>query len=1191
MALTRPRAAQIYNLDYKQATRVVTVANITLSGGAPATVDGVSLSANNRILVTAQSTGSQNGIYLVSTVGSGSNGTWVRTNDANDTGEIEAGMIVMVTEGSVYADTQWKLITDDPITIGSTALTFTQNYSANSISGGTSNVTVYSNANVTISSAGTSNVLIVSSTGLVVAGTVSATGNITGSYFIGNGSQLTGVAAGSTYSNSNVTSLLAAFGSNTISTTGTITSASLVGGSITISGNNITGTGATLTIDPNGSGGNDGNVIIAGNLSVTGNITYIDSNVITTNEKSITLANNVNTGSAADGSGVDIGNNTLAYWRFNNATTSWQSNIGLTPAANGTLNLGGTSNYWATVYATGSSISGNVTGGNILTGGLISATGNITGGNITIPGSANISTFIGNVFFGSVPAQPTYYNIAPLNINNSLAAATKVQLNLINTGGGAGAGSGIDFYTYQISVAAANAEARIAGIDDGNYSAYLSLQTKTPGSTGTNTLVERVKIDSTGASVVANITGGNLLTGGLVSATGNITTANTLTATGTTATGVLAAVLGTANVALHAFAIVTAAGSANSSAQFAFQNNNTGSNASTDIALYNNNGTDTSYFVDMGIVSSTYNGTASGANLFSANDGYVYVAGNSITGPVGSGANIGNLILGATNGQVITWLGNTSTANIITRVSTTGLAVTGVVSATANVTGGNILTGGLVSATSTITGTSLLGAVVSVTGAITGASVVGGVMTGSSVSVTGNITGSFFNGNGSALTGVSALWPVTNTAGVNGPTTISIGQNANAGTNGVVIGYAAGQGGNAYTVAVGGGAGGTGQNTQAVAVGYGAGATSQGTYSVAIGTYAGYSSQAQSSIVLNASGATQNATNSGFYVNPVRNDTGNTSNVVYYNATTKELTYAPASAGSSITNGTSNVVVAASSNVTIGVAGTAAVATFATTGEYVTGVVSATGNITGGNISATNHTGTNVSVTGTITAASTVGGVITGSSASVSGTVTGASLTGTITTASQTNITSVGTLGALSVTGNVTAGGHVGTIYTNSIINTGANATGNIGSSSLYFNTVFAKATSAQYADLAEMYCADAPYTPGTVVEFNGTAEITITTESHSTRVAGIISTNPSYLMNATLDCENALEVALVGRVPCSVVGTIYKGDRLVASGSYPGVATALDMSQYQPGCIVAKALEDYNSTEPGIIEVAVGRT
>jgi hypothetical protein len=136
---------------------------------------------------------------------------------------------------------------------------------------------------------------------------------------------------------------------------------------------------------------------------------------------------------------------------------------------------------------------------------------------------------------------------------------------------------------------------------------------------------------------------------------------------------------------------------------------------------------------------------------------------------------------------------------------------------------------------------------------------------------------------------------------------------------------------------------------------------------------------------------------------------------------------------------------------------------------------------------------------------------------------------------------------------------------------------------------VFAKATSAQYADMAEMYRADSSYTPGTVLDFGGAEEVTTTTQSHSTQVAGIVSTNPSYLMNSTLTGINAVEVALVGRVPCQVIGTIAKGDRLVAS-STPGVATRLDLSQYQPGCIIGKALEAYNSETVGTIEVAVGR-
>ena len=184
MGLTRPRAYQIFDIDYKQSVRVVTVSNVTLSGGAPSQVDGVSLSLNDRVLVTGQTTGSQNGLYYVTTVGAGSNGTWARSIDGNETGEIQAGMIVMVTEGTTYADTQWKLTTDDPITIGSTALTFVPNVQANSISSGTSNVVVTANANVTISSAGTANVLTISSDTATLAGNLVPSTDLT--YSLGN---------------------------------------------------------------------------------------------------------------------------------------------------------------------------------------------------------------------------------------------------------------------------------------------------------------------------------------------------------------------------------------------------------------------------------------------------------------------------------------------------------------------------------------------------------------------------------------------------------------------------------------------------------------------------------------------------------------------------------------------------------------------------------------------------------------------------------------------------------------------------------------------------------------------------------------------------------------------------------------------------------------------------------------------
>ena len=180
---------------------------------------------------------------------------------------------------------------------------------------------------------------------------------------------------------------------------------------------------------------------------------------------------------------------------------------------------------------------------------------------------------------------------------------------------------------------------------------------------------------------------------------------------------------------------------------------------------------------------------------------------------------------------------------------------------------------------------------------------------------------------------------------------------------------------------------------------------------------------------------------------------------------------------------------------------------------------------------------------------------------------------------------------AVTATANITGGNLIttGTMsLTGNIVSTGANAVANIGSATLYFNTVFAKATSAQYADLAEMYRADADYAPGTLVIFGGPEEVTVTDSSHDTKVVGVVSENPSYTMNAGLSGEYVLPVALTGRVPCCVYGNISIGDLLV-SGNITGTATRLDSAQYQPGCVIGKSLADYNSDTVGKIEIAVG--
>ena len=269
MGLTRPRASQIFDLDYKQATRVITVSNVMLTGGAPSVVDGVSLVSGDRILVTGQTTTSENGLYDVTVVGVGSDGTWERTDDGNATGEILAGMIVMVTEGVAYHDTQWKLTTDNPIVIGTTALVFELNTSGNSVSNGTSNITVLTNANVNVTVANVQ-VAAFASTGSYITGSVSATGNVTGSYILGNGSLLTGLPE--TYANSNVASYLSSGTVSTdikttaaISATGVVTGSSLVGTVITAAQPNITSIGSLTNLSVAGN-------TTTSNVSISGSV-------------------------------------------------------------------------------------------------------------------------------------------------------------------------------------------------------------------------------------------------------------------------------------------------------------------------------------------------------------------------------------------------------------------------------------------------------------------------------------------------------------------------------------------------------------------------------------------------------------------------------------------------------------------------------------------------------------------------------------------------------------------------------------------------------------------------------------------------------------------------------------------------------------------------------------------------------
>jgi hypothetical protein len=149
--------------------------------------------------------------------------------------------------------------------------------------------------------------------------------------------------------------------------------------------------------------------------------------------------------------------------------------------------------------------------------------------------------------------------------------------------------------------------------------------------------------------------------------------------------------------------------------------------------------------------------------------------------------------------------------------------------------------------------------------------------------------------------------------------------------------------------------------------------------------------------------------------------------------------------------------------------------------------------------------------------------------------------------------------------------------------NTPNTIVGRDGSGNFAANVIDATTARAKYADLAEKYDSDAVYEPGTVVVFGGDKEITVTDIEEDARVAGVISTNPAYLMNNDSD---GLAVALRGKVPCKVVGIVQKGDILVSS-AISGHAKAGNSASL-PATIVGKSLENKFDDGIGIIMIVV---
>ena len=307
-------------------------------------------------------------------------------------------------------------------------------------------------------------------------------------------------------------------------------------------------------------------------------------------------------------------------------------------------------------------------------------------------------------------------------------------------------------------------------------------------------------------------------------------------------------------------------------------------------------------------------------------------------------------------------------------------------------------------------------------------------------------------------------------------------------------------------------------------------------------------------------------------------------------------------------NGVFAIGNAATVGTTLGVTGNSSGGNLTTGGQ-----VSAIGNITGGNVLTAGlvqgatlsaianvqagnlRTVGQVSSTGNITSAANIAGTFfLGNGSQLTGLSLGVSVTKFV------NGTTEGNIGVSGGNVNFDVGGvanvlvlttgtafFAGNVSTIGIEKTGTNAIGNIGSSSNYFNRVFATATTALYADVAERFAADELLEPGTVVELGGTKEITRSTVDLSENVFGVISTRPAYTMNGGAgEDDTHPAVAMTGRVPVKCVGTVRKGDRLVSAGE--GVARAAQPGEATAFNVIGRSLENKHTAELGTIEAIV---
>ena len=943
---------------------------------------------------------------------------------------------------------------------------------------------------------------------------------------------------------------------NGLTLTGTVFSVNVDNETTAISaGNVIVKAGANL-VTPNIGNATGNSVTLTGNgllsattVSATGNVSGANANI--TNGVYATsgdftgnlIAGNVQSNGAFSAASISTAGNVLAGNVNSNAAVT-----GVTITASGNL-VGANANITNGVYTSTLDATGQATVGNLSTAGAIFATGNITGGNLISNAlvSGISGAFTGNLIAGNVESNGAFTaasistsgNVLAGNLNSN-AAVTGVTItasgNLV--GGNANITNGVYATTGDFT---------------GNLIA---------GNVNSNAAVTGVTGEFTGNVLAGNVNSNAAVTGVTITATGNIS--------GNNITGTTSGKFG--NIVISGDDITDTNGRVNFNT----------AGADVDFAV-NGDTVANMFYVDAGTGTASFGSatqTTGAVVAFNSNDSILLPVGNSAVRPTGV---TGMLRFNTTNNQVEfydndSWVGTTTEFTVIVNDSFVG---------------NGVQTNFTLSQTSTTAST-----IVAINGVMqipTIAYAVSGTTLAFTeapepsdyidVRILTTTTSAISIGSGNTIVATDDINIIT--TGNIVPTanaTYDLGNSTNWWRDGYFSGNTIYLGslqlktsGNTFTVFTADGT--TQANIDAGSIdvsSIGSGNSAIGIAAPNGNAYITVGGQANILVVTTAGanvtgtlGVTGNIT--GSYI------LGNGSQLSGIDAT-------------SIQNGSANVRAFNNGNVTVSAAGTANVLVITSTGANIDGTLNVVGNINAtGNLNYQNVTDLVVGDPLIYLGANNVGdlddlGFVANWDDGVyqhGGLARDASdgtwkLFGNVIPEPTT---------VIDFTNAIYQPLKTGVITTTGLINGNGNGVGNIGSSSGYFNTVFAKATSAQYADLAEMYNADQLIESGTVVEFGGVNEVTVCLDVGSKRVAGVVSTNPSYIMNSGLQGDYVVAVALTGRVPVKVTGQVRKGDMMVAAGN--GYAKA----EANPtiGSVIGKALADFDGTD-GIIEVVVGR-